>query len=310
MDAERGRVEVIVNVRSGAPGKEAAAERASAYLASRGVDARVHLIRSPRDLAAVARRSADSDAQVVVAGGGDGTIATIASGLLGAGKMFAVLPLGTFNYFARRLGVPLDLDAALEVIAASTTIRSVSVGEVNGRMFLNNASIGLYPAVLKQRESTYRRFGRSQAVAYLSVASVMVSPPGFLDLELTADGDNIARRTPLLFVGVNSHQLATFGIPGYQCVDDGRLAAYITRPLSVPQLWRLGLRGLLRGLHGTDALEVVCARELLVHVRRRRVRVAMDGEVARLRSPLRFRLLENALQVLTASPEAPAGEPD
>lgn len=308
MEAARGRVEVIVNVRSGAPGKEAAAERASTYLSACGIDARVHLIRSPRDLSTTARRSAESDAQIVVAGGGDGTIATVASALLDSGKVFGVLPLGTFNYFARRLGVPLDLDAALGVIAASTAIRSIGVGEVNGRMFLNNASIGLYPAVLKQRESTYRRFGRSQAVAYLSVASVMVSPPGFLDLELTADGEDLARRTPLLFVGVNPHQLATFGIPGYECVEDGRLAAYITRPLSVPQLWRLGLRGLLRGLHGTDALEVVCAGELLVHVRRRRVRVAMDGEVARLRSPLRFRLRENALQVLTAPPESPSGE--
>jgi diacylglycerol kinase family enzyme len=205
--------------------------------------------------------------------------------------------------------MPLDLDAALDVMAASTTVRAVSVGEVNGRMFLNNASIGLYPAVLKQRESAYRRMGRSQAAAYLSVAAVMIRPPGFLNLEMAADGVALTRRTPLLFVGVNPHQLATFGIPGYECVNDGRLAAYITRPLGTLQMWRLGVRGLLRGLHGTDALEVVCARELVVHVSRRRVRVAMDGEIARLRGPLRFRIRENALRVVTA-PDAPdVGEP-
>jgi diacylglycerol kinase family enzyme len=304
----RGRVEIIVNARSGAPGKDIAVERAAAALRDRGIDARIDLVSSAHDLHAAAARAAEGDADVVVAGGGDGTVAAVAAGLLDSPKTFGVLPLGTFNYFARRLGVPLELEGALDVIATSTTVRAVSVGEVNGRMFLNNASIGLYPAVLKQRESTYRRVGRSQAAAYLSVAAVMVRPPGFLNLELAADGVALARQTPLLFVGVNPHQLETFGIPGYDCVNDGRLAAYITRPLGTLQLWQLGLRGLLRGLHGTDALEVVCARELVVQVRRRRVRVAMDGEVARLRGPLRFRIREKALRVLTAGADAPVAD--
>jgi diacylglycerol kinase family enzyme len=310
MDRAERRVEVIINARSGAPGKAEAAERAAQYLASRGVDARVHLVRSPEALPAAAARAAEGDADIIVAGGGDGTIAAVASGVIDTPKVFGVLPLGTFNYFARRIGVPLDLDGALEVIASTTTISTISVGEVNGRMFLNNSSIGLYPAVLKQREETYRRFGRSQVVAYMSVARVMVRPPGFLNLELTADGQPIARRTPLLFVGVNPHQLATFGIPGYECVDDGRLAAYIARPMSPMQLWRLGVRGFLRGLHGTSELEVICARELLVGVKRQRVRVAMDGEVMRLRSPLRYRIRADALRVLAPAAAAGADEPE
>jgi diacylglycerol kinase family enzyme len=308
MDRGERKVEIIINARSGSPGKAEAAERASRYLAANGVDARVHLIRSPEELPAAAHRAAAGDAGIVVAGGGDGTIATVASALLDTAKVLALLPLGTFNYFARRVGVPLELDAALDVIATSTTTRTVGVGDVNGRMFLNNSSIGMYPAVLKQRETTYRRFGRSQAAAYLSVALVMIRPPGFLNLELTADGVPVARRTPLLFVGVNPAQLASFGIPGYECVDNGRLAAYIARPLSPLQLWRLGMRGFFRGLHGATELEVLCAGELLVGVGRKRVRVAMDGEVARLRSPLRYRLRADALRVLTA-PAVPAHEP-
>lgn len=298
------RVEVIVNAGSGTPGKETAAARASEYLASHGIDVRVHLIRNPHELPATVARAAAGDADVVVAGGGDGTIATVAGGLIDTSKVLGLLPLGTFNYFARRVGVPLDLEGALDVIARAPAVRAVSVGEVNGHMFLNNSSIGLYPAVLKQRETTYQRFGRSQAAAYLSVALVMIRPPGFLNLELTADGVPIARRTPLLFVGVNPHQLASFGIPGYECVDDGRLAAYIARPMSAMRLWRLGVRGFLRGLQGTDELEVTCARELMVGVKRKRVRVAMDGEVARLRSPLRYRIRTDALRVLTPAAAA------
>jgi diacylglycerol kinase family enzyme len=92
--------------------------------------------------------------------------------------------------------------------------------------------------------------------------------------------------------------MASFGIPGYECLNDDRLAMYVTRPLGAARLWRLALRGFFRGLHGASELEVVCARELQVTLRRRRVRVAMDGEVSRLHTPLRYRLRANALRVL------------
>jgi diacylglycerol kinase family enzyme len=306
MDVARRKVDLIINVRSGTPGKEAAAERAKEFLASRGMDARVELVRTPDGLPAAVERASAGDADIVVAGGGDGTIAAVASGVLDTPKLLGVLPLGTFNYFAQRIGVPLDLDGALEVIATATMTKTMSVGEVNGRVFLNNSSIGLYPAVLKQRETTYRRVGRSQTAAYLSVAFVLLQPPAFLNLQMTADGTPLVRRTPLLFVGVNPHQMATFGIPGYECLEDGRLAMYITRPMSVPQLWALALRGFFRGLYGANELEVICARELQVTLRRKRVRVAMDGEIARLQSPLRYRLRANALRVLTAAAPEPA----
>ena len=302
------RADVIINAGSGTPGKEEAASRIRDYLSSRGIDVRVHLVRTPGELPAAVERAAAGDADVVVAGGGDGTIAAVASGVLDTPKVLGVLPLGTFNYFAKRIGVPLDLDAALDLIASTATPATMSVGEVNGRVFLNNSSIGLYPAVLKQRETTYRRVGRSQAAAYLSVAFVLVQPPGFLNLQLTADGQPIARRTPLLFVGVNPHQMAAFGIPGYDCIEDGRMATYITRPMGAMQLWRLALRGFFRGLHGASELEVLCARELSVTLNRKRVRVAMDGEITRLQSPLRYRLRVDALRVLTANVAQPASD--
>ena len=291
------RVHVIVNARSGAPGKEAQANRIEEHLAATGMSVRVELARTGRDLTSAAAAAATGDADLVVAGGGDGTIATVAGELLDTDKVLGVLPLGTFNYFAQRLGVPLELDGALDVLAAGAST-AMTVGEVNGRVFLNNASIGLYPAMLKQRESTYARIGRSQAAAYLSVAFVLLQPPALLNLRLVADGVPLSRRTPLLFVGVNAQQLATFGIHGTECMDAGRLALYITRPLGAVQLWKLAVRGFIRGLHGASEFEVVCAGELDVALRRRRVRVAMDGEVVRLRAPLRFRVRPNALRVI------------
>jgi diacylglycerol kinase family enzyme len=297
------RVDVIINSRSGVPDKGAVAERVQAYLSSGGMHARMELARAPEDLAAAASRAAAGDADIVVAGGGDGTIATVAAGLLDSSKLLGVLPLGTFNYFARRVGVPLDVTAALGVITTGSPVQT-SVGEVNGRLFLNNASIGLYPELLKRRETTYGWIGRSQAAAYLSVALVLVQPPNIMDLQLAADTTRLSRRTPLLFVGINPSQLETFGIPGHECLARDGLALYITKPLSAPQLWKLALRGFFRGLHGAGELEVVCARELHVTLRRRRVRVAMDGEIVKLPSPLRFRIRSNALRLLVPSSAA------
>src|SRR5687767_11317292 len=152
------RVDVIINARSGAIDNDGAAERVRERLRACGVDARVQVARTPVDLLAAASAAAAGDATVIVAGGGDGTIAAIAAGLLDTPKILGVLPLGTFNYFAQRIGIPLDLEAALDVLVTGTPA-SMTVGEVNGRVFLNNSSIGLYPAVLRRRETAYRRVG-------------------------------------------------------------------------------------------------------------------------------------------------------
>jgi diacylglycerol kinase family enzyme len=290
------RVAVIINARSGLPGKEQVAEQLVDALATHGVSAHVELVHTFAELAAATTRARDSDAEMVVAGGGDGTIAHIAEQLLDAPQTLGVLPLGTFNYFAQRIGVPLDLEGAIGVLATGRP-GQVSVGEVNGRVFLNNSGIGLYPGLLKKREQAYLHIGRSQMAAYLSAAVVLLQPPSLLNLGLVADGVPLSRRTPLLFVGANPEQLAAYGIPGSECLDAGRLAVYITKPLSTSRLWRLAARAMFRGLYGADELELVCARELVVTLRRSRVRVAMDGEITRLKLPLRYRWRVDALRV-------------
>jgi diacylglycerol kinase family enzyme len=243
---------------------------------------------------------------VIIAGGGDGTISAVAGAMLGTGKVLGVLPLGTFNFFARRFNVPLDLDGALQVATSGQPTRA-DVGDVNGHVFLNNSSIGLYPTVLQRREATYRMIGRSQAAAYASVALAMLQPPALLNLRLELDGVQVTRRTPLLFVGTNEYQMATFDIPGHECVREGRLAAYITRALTLGPLWRVALRAFFRGLHGAPELEVQCAREAVVTLRPRRIRVALDGELKLLDTPLRFRMRVGELTVLAGPAPASTG---
>ena len=109
----------------------------------------------------MAEEAARSDAEVIVAAGGDGTIDGIASVLADTGKILGVLPLGTFNLFANRLNIPLDLEAALHT-AVNGRVAEINVGEVNGRVFLSRSSVGLYPFALRHREEMFRRFGRSR----------------------------------------------------------------------------------------------------------------------------------------------------
>lgn len=295
---------VILNGRSGATDTGPVAEQVAAHFASRAVRAEIVVATDGRELAAALERITPAGADLVVAGGGDGTIAGVASRMVDTGTLFGVLPLGTFNFFARRFGVPLDVAGALDVLARGTPQR-VDVGEVNGRTFLNNASIGLYSTVLEKRETAYSRLGRSRALAYATVALALVRPPGLLNLEMEIDGERLVRRTPLLFVGANAYQMENFAIPGRECVRLAHLAAYITRPLGGLALSKLALRAFFRGLHGAPELEVVCARELRVGLRRPRVRVALDGELVTLPGPLTFRMRPGALRVVTGG--APGG---
>ena len=264
---------------------------------ARGIHTQIDVAGSGQELEDVIRRSAGGRHDIVVAAGGDGTISAVAAAVIDTGQVLGIIPLGTFNYFAHRLGVPLDHEQALGVLVDGR-VRTVTVGEVNGHTFLNNSSIGLYPAALRRRESTYRRIGRSQIAAYLSAVAILARPPSHMTLELDIDGTRLSRRSPLLFVGINPHQLEAFGMNGVECVDAGRLAMYITQPLGARRLWTLAIGGLISGFGDVPDLETLCGAEAIVTTRSPRVRVAVDGEIVRLRSPLRYRSRPDALRVM------------
>lgn len=290
------RVHLIVNSRSGSSG-EGVTARAADVLAGAGWEVHVDEVHSGARLVEAAAAAALGPADIVVAGGGDGTVGTVATRLLDTGKSLGVLPLGTFNHFALHLGIPGDVEAALAVLTTGVPT-PVGVGQVNDRIFINNCSIGLYPSLLRQRERTYGWAGRSQAVSYLSAAVALLQPPALVNLQLSVDGRAFSRRTPLLFVGANPKQLAAFDIPGSECLARDRLAVCITRPASSFALARLAVKTFFRGLHRAPELELACGEEVVVTLRRARVRVAMDGEVVRLKTPLRYRYRAGALCVI------------
>jgi diacylglycerol kinase family enzyme len=264
-------------------------------------------VQDPRQLGAIARQAvtlAQRCGGIVVAAGGDGTINTVAQAALGNGCAFGVLPQGTFNYFSRTHGIPSDTAAALQVLLAGHS-RPAQVGLVGDRVFLVNASLGLYPQLLEEREGWKRQFGRTRLVAFGAGLATLLRGHRSLRLRVDSQGQQRELRTPTLFIGNNALQLRQLGLPEADAVDAGCLAAIALRPVGLLKMLGLLWRGAFGRLDEADALIHVATRQLTVRGSRRlgsfgasRIKVATDGEVTWMRLPLTFRVAPQTLDLL------------
>jgi len=162
--------EIIVNFHSGLREKEETLRLLAGIFESQGRKARIQVARSGEELVKMAKAAAQGGSPALVAGGGDGTINAVASQIVGTGKKLGVLPLGTLNHFAKDIRIPMDIEEAARVIIGGRTAE-IDVGEVNGLLFLNNSSLGLYPSLVRDREAKQRR-GFAKWLAFLGAAAV------------------------------------------------------------------------------------------------------------------------------------------
>ncbi len=264
------------------------------------------------DIPGLARRAVElAKAQdgIVVAAGGDGTINAVAQAALGCGQPFAVLPQGTFNYFGREHGISQDTRIATEALLTATP-QPVQVGLVNDRIFLVNASLGLYPQLLEDREAFKQRFGRSRLIAAVAGLVSVLRNRRQLSLEIEAEGQTRKVRTPTLFVGNNALQFKQIGIAEGAALKHDHLVAIAPKPVSTLAMIGLMLRGALGRLGEADQVISVPLRTLTVRPHRRSRRqsykVAMDGEVTRLPVPLVFSVSPTPLLLMV--PLRPATE--
>ena len=296
-------IEVILNARSGSHQAQETRQILEKVLGESGRSFAITVV-SGKTIARVAQEKAASGCEILVAGGGDGTICSVAEAALPAGKTLGIVPLGTFNYFAHNLGVPLAVEAAARVILDGQVVRA-PVFDLNGRLVLNNVSIGIHPAVLWRRRRLYRRWGRNQISAYLSVVLTSFQPAPRLRVRLATGNGEAERETPLVMVCSNAYQMQLFQLAGTECLAAGKFALYVARMAGPATILRLGLRTLLRTLRpGTD-YEVVCASEVKIETHRRYLRAAVDGELEKMKSPMRFRVAPQPLCVLAPRAKTP-----
>jgi diacylglycerol kinase family enzyme len=247
------------------------------------------------DLRALARQ--DPLDLPYIAAGGDGTVNAVAQAVCGTKRPMGVLALGTLNHFARDLGLPLDLEAAAQVIAAGHT-RPVDAAEVNGRIFVNNSSLGAYPAMVLDRERM-KRSGRNKWASL-----VLASTRAFIrfrcaTVEMSAAQGRRSCTTPFLFVGNNEYCLDGVRLGRREHLNAGRLALYLAPGATRAGVLRMAFAALFGRLKQTPEYEEFLVPEFTVRVHgRRRLRVSFDGEVQRMPGPLHYRTLPGALNVL------------
>lgn len=234
---------------------------------------------------------------VVVAAGGDGTLNAVASKLMGTDIPMGILPLGTFNYVARVLNIPLDLLDAAKAIGEGQP-RSVHVAQLNQHIYLNNASLGLYPLFIQKREQFNKHFGRFPLHAYTSALDVLIRDRKELKLEVEVDGQRYPVKTPLIFFGNNQLQLAEMKLRIAKAAEAGKVARVVVAKSDKRTLFKT-LWQLIKGnLDQASDVYSFAADEVIVHSKRNKLTVAVDGEIVTMTPPLKITVRKHALNIM------------
>lgn len=295
---------IVLNTGSGSGDAQTRKAAIQRVLEESGRDHRFLVVEDPSELSSVARNAvelAQRQQGIVVAAGGDGTISSIVQAVLNSGRPFGVLPQGTFNYFGRTYGIPTDPAEATRALLKAT-VRPVQVGLVNDRVFLVNASLGLYPQLLEDREAYKKQFGRHRLVALWSGIVTILRERGQLVLRMEHEGNTRIVRTPTLLVGNNALQLEQIGIREASALQHGHLVAITLRPVATFTMFWLLIRGALGRLGAAEQVTSFAFTRLRVRpwlpLGSRGIKVATDGEVSRLRTPLVFEVAPKPLLLL------------
>ena len=261
-----------------------------------GTQAQVNVTRAGDELVPLAKRAVSEKHARVAAGGGDGTVNAVAGVVAGTDTALGVLPMGTLNHFAKDAGIPLDLEAAVRNFFTGRVVK-VDVGEVNGRVFVNNSGIGVYPHLVREREAQQRR-GHPKPVAFVIAVCAVLRRYSRLRVRLhLSEAEALARLTPFLFVGNNKYEVAGLEIGRRLSLTSGRLwACTAPRPARrnlIGMAWRT-----LTGHVSDNELNAIEVEEIWVDAATPRISVSMDGEVSLMAAPLHYRIRPGALGVV------------
>ncbi len=243
------------------------------------------------------RHAEYSQQGVIVAAGGDGTLNAVASQMLNQAIPMGILPLGTFNYVARVLHIPLDILEAAKVIATGEP-RASHVACINDQIYLNNASLGLYPLFIKKREEYNRKFGRFPLNAYTSGLDVLIRDRKELKLEVEVDGQKYPVKTPLIFFGNNQLQLKELKLKISKCAEIGEIAGVVIAKGDKRTLFKTLFQTIRGKLENASDVYSFGAQKVIVYSKKPKLTVAVDGEIVSMTTPLCLHVEKNALKIM------------
>ena len=247
------------------------------------------------DCTAIVREQMAQGRNLFIAAGGDGTISNVIQPLVNTEALLGVLPLGTFNHFARDLGIPLDWRAAFHVALAGTT-RQVDTARVNERFFINNVSIGLYPELISKREERGRHAPRWKARIYAAIATLRKYP--YVTLAIESDYLHEIIRTHVFVVSNNSYDLSRLGIDAPRnTLEEGRLSVYW-----LPHVRRVKLANFLAHyfagrVTNTPGFRSFRTLRLRVQSPKKQLHLGVDGELVIMKPPLAITVVPKSLLV-------------
>ena len=243
------------------------------------------------------KRAAKEETRFVIAGG-DGTVAAAAQVLTGSKIELAILPLGTLNHFAKDLGIPLKLEGAA-ALALHGKAEAIDVGEVNARRFINNASVGLYPFMVRDRDDIRERRGWPKWLATVPASWDALSRLRHHRLKIDLGDGKQPVVTPLLFIGNNRYSLEAGAVGARESLTEGKLAVYAIASSSRAGLLWFGMRALV-GLadRARDFATIGVSAAFTVQSSDANIDIALDGEVQRIKLPAKFKVRPGGLQVV------------
>jgi diacylglycerol kinase family enzyme len=305
-DAKHCRIMIVVlNGNAGGTKAKMVEGDAVEFFRQQGVEVRLLYLEPGMNLKARLEEERVPADGIVVAGGGDGTISAVAHEVAGTRRTLGVLPLGTLNHFAKDLGIPLELEEAVKTVVHGQPFL-VDVGEVNGRIFVNNSGLGLYPEIVAQREVQQERQGRGKWPAFARAVLHAFRRYPFLILRVSLEGQARVFKTAFVFVGNNEYQISGLDFGGRTCLNNGKLGFYLGNRTGRLGLLRLAGRALVGRLNDAKDFEAFCIDHARIESGKRKLLVSTDGEVYYMKPPLEYRIRPGALRVM--APAAKGGE--
>lgn len=251
----------------------------------------------PIDEAEKAVSEAQKNKALVVAAGGDGTLRAVAQLVHSTELDMAIVPLGTFNYFARGNDIPEDMDEALKS-ALTNTAKPVQIGKVNDQVFLINASLGVYAASIIEREKEKKRFGRSRFIAIWATIYTFFSRSRVIRIKIKTEDEEITRQTTTLFIGNSAMQFENMQMDVCECIAKDSFAVVILKKVTKLDLLRIVVRGVFKTLDREKRMESFCSADFEIEQNRSRRSIALDGELMSMKAPFKVQCLPKGLKLV------------
>lgn len=262
-----------------------------------GIEADFFLSHEGTDTKEVTRNAISKGAQIVVAAGGDGTINAVATETLDSDAVLGIIPFGTFNHLSKDLGIPQDLESAVRLFETGSE-KQIDVAEVNGQIFLNNSSIGIYSKIVVTRQQ-HEQFGYSKSFALLLSLLSLIRRYSFIEVQIEIEGQRKSFRSPLVVIGNNRYEVEGLNFGSRARLDEGTLSIFVVRHAGVKTLATLVIHAFKKTLRQHDLFEEYFSKTVTVRTKKSVVKIGIDGEVISITSPLEYKLKPRALRVIT-----------